>query len=151
MLIKKLDLKNSKAIAICAEMMANSEPWLTLGRDYEASVQTISMPNKEVYLAYKDNEILGFSVLNMQGAFIGYIQTLCISPTQRGKGIGSQLLSFVEDRIFRESPNIFMCVSSFNIGAQKLYQKLGYEVVGELKVYVLKAFGHNLMETFCLT
>jgi len=141
MQIKKLKFENIRAIEICAKMMARSEPWITLGRDYGASIQTLSDERKEVYLAYLANEIAGFIILNMQGAFVGYIQTVCISPEQRGKGIGSQLLGFAEERILSEAPNVFMCVSSFNAGAQKLYQKLGYEIIGELKDYIIA--GHS--------
>ena len=140
-LMKKLNIEDTNAIETCAKMMANSEPWITLGRDFEASVQTLSDPTKEVYLAYSADEIAGFIILNMKGAFIGYIQTVCISPMQRGKGIGSQLINFAEERIFGEVPNVFMCVSSFNTGAQKLYQKLGYEIIGEMKDYIIS--GHS--------
>jgi hypothetical protein len=47
-------LKTIKEIETCAQMMASSEPWLTLGRDYEASVKTLSVPTKEVYLGLSD-------------------------------------------------------------------------------------------------
>ena len=93
------ELENSAEIDVCARMMANSEPWITLRRGYEASVQTLSVPSKEVYLALSDDEIVGFIILNMQGAFIGFIQTVCVSPEWRGGGIGSKLLDFVEGRI----------------------------------------------------
>ncbi len=141
--IKKLE--NSDEINICAQMMANSEPWISLGRDYKASVQTLSVPSKEIYLALSGDEIVGFIILNMQGAFIGYIQTACVSPEWRGKGIGSKLLDFAEERILSETPNVFMCVSSFNGKAQRLYQRLGYEIVGELKDYIVSGHSEILM------
>ena len=129
----------------CAKMMAVSEPWITLKRDITASYKTISDPHKEVYIFYKPGKILGFIVINMQGAFRGYIQTICVAPKCRGKGIGTQLIEFAENRIFRDSPNVFICVSSFNSNAQKLYQRLGYQVVGELKNYISKGFSEILM------
>ena len=138
-------LENRREIDICAHMMANSEPWITLGRDYEASVKTLSIPTKEVYLAVVDGEIVGYIILNMQGAFIGYIQTVCVSPDRRNQGIGSVLLRFAEKRIFKEAPNIFICVSSFNKNAQRLYQSLGFEIVGELKDYVVSGHSEILM------
>lgn len=139
--IKKLDFANTDAIKRCASIMSRSDPWITLGRDYEASIQTLSDKAKEVYIANFANEIAGFIILNMQGAFVGYIQSVCISPELRGKEIGSLLLSFAEERIFSEVPNVFICASSFNSGAQKLYQKLGYKVVGKLEDYVIS--GHS--------
>ena len=143
--IEKLDLGDSSAIHICAEMMANSEPWITLGRDYEASIKTLSEPGKEVYLAYAEENIAGFIILNLQGAFAGYIQTVCVFPAFRGKGIGSQLMAFVEKRIFSAFPNVFICVSSFNPDAQKFYQRLGYEVVGKLRAYVVSEHDEILL------
>jgi [ribosomal protein S18]-alanine N-acetyltransferase len=84
---------------------------------------------------------VGFSILLMRGAFVGYIQSVCVAPEWRSKGIGSQLMSFLEQRILSETPNVFICVSSFNKGAQKLYERLGYEVIGELKDYIIP--GHS--------
>jgi ribosomal protein S18 acetylase RimI-like enzyme len=128
-------------IETCAQMMANSEPWITLGRDYEASIETLSVSTKEVYIGLIDREIVGFIILNMQGAFIGYLQTVCISSKWRGKGLGSKLIGYAEKRILRETPNVFICVSSFNKRAIRLYERLGYEEIGELKDYIVT--GHS--------
>ncbi len=125
----------------CARLMANSEPWITLRRSYEDSLRILNDPAREVYLAMASNRILGFIVIQMNGAFVGYIQTVAVVPEWRGKGIGSRLLKYAEERIFKEFPNVFMCVSSFNKKAQNLYQRLGYQVVGELKDFIVS--GHS--------
>ena len=49
-------------------MMAALEPWITLGRDYEASVKTFKDPVKDVYLGLFDKQIAGFLILNMTSA-----------------------------------------------------------------------------------
>jgi predicted GNAT family acetyltransferase len=77
----------------------------------------------------------------MTGAFVGYIQTVCIHPDRRGQGLGSKLVEFAEQRILAESPNVFMCVSSFNRDARRLYERLGYQVIGELTDYIVQ--GHS--------
>lgn len=134
-------LQGDAEIYACAHTMATSEPWLTLGRSYEESVAVLSDTSTEVYVAVAAEEVVGFVIINMQGAFRGYIQTLCVMPAWRGQGLGSRLIDFAEARIFREAPNVFMCVSSFNTRAQNLYRRLGYEVIGELKDYVVA--GHS--------
>jgi len=121
----------------CAQMMASSEPWITLGRDYARALRILNDPSREVYVAVMNRRIVGFTILNMQGAFVGYIQSVCVAPEWRGRGIGSRLMAFAEERIFRETPNVFLCVSSFNRRAQKLYEGLGYETIGELKDYIV--------------
>jgi ribosomal protein S18 acetylase RimI-like enzyme len=125
----------------CAELMANSEPWITLRRTYNESVRMLSDPSREVYVAVAEGEVIAFTILQMKGAFVGYIQTAGVKPGRRKGGIGSRLINFAEERIFAETPNVFICVSSFNAGAQRLYERLGYQVVGELKDYIIS--GHS--------
>lgn len=127
----------------CARLMSASDPWLTLGRSFEDCIRAVSGSGREVYIVTNDGMLMGFAVLQMTGIFRGYIQSVCIEPRYRSKGIGSALLKFCEERIFKESPNIFLCVSSFNRDAQRLYYKLGYEKVGELKNFIVQ--GHSEM------
>jgi ribosomal protein S18 acetylase RimI-like enzyme len=75
------------------------------------------------------------------GPFTGYIQTICIHPEHRGGGLGTQLVAFAEARIAAVSPNVFLCVSSFNPRARALYERLGYAYVGELADYLVR--GHS--------
>jgi len=88
-------------IAICAKMMAESEPWLTLRRSLEASIRTLQDPDKEVYVLEDDEEILGFVVLDLRGPFPGYLQTVCVRSGERGQGHGARLIEYAEERIFR--------------------------------------------------
>lgn len=129
----------------CARMMADSEPWLTLQRGYADLFKTVQNPAREIYMAKVEGEIAGLVMINMQGAFTGYIQTICVAPKWRSQGIGRQLMAFAEDRIFAETPNVFLCVSSFNTGAQNFYADLGYEVVGELRDYLVAGFSEILL------
>ena len=122
-------------------MMANSEPWITLRRDYDASLKILTDPSREVYLGIVGDEIVGFIVLNMHGAFVGYLQSVCVAPQWRSRGIGSELMDHVEERILGETPNVFICVSSFNPRVQRLYERRGYMVVGELKDWIIP--GHS--------
>ena len=125
----------------CARLMASTDPWITLGRGYDACARVIEDSTREVYVAENESGIAGFIVLCMVGAFVGYIQTVLVAPNQQGQGIGSKLVAYAEDRIFSESPNAFLCVSSFNSAARRLYERLGYRYVGELNDYLAR--GHS--------
>ena len=126
---------------VCAALMAASEPWLTLGHDYASLLRTMRAPGRECYLAHVGDHLAGFIILNLQGTFVGYIQTICIAPKSRGQGCGSTLIAFAEDRILRDHANVFLCVSSFNHAARRLYQRLGYAQVGELEDFLVA--GHS--------
>jgi ribosomal-protein-alanine N-acetyltransferase len=125
----------------CARLMACSEPWLTLGRTYETSLAIIQDPTRETYMTREAGQVTGFLIICMTGAFVGYIQTICVHPDHRGRGLGSRMVAFAEERILSEVPNVFMCVSSFNHAARRLYERLGYQVVGELTDYIMA--GHS--------
>jgi ribosomal protein S18 acetylase RimI-like enzyme len=138
-------LKGMNESEACARMMAESEPWITLERGYDDSFEIIADPTREVYLAAIGDEIVGFVVLEMSGAFVGYVKSICVSPRWRGKGVGGRLMAFAEERIFSEVPNVFLCVSDFNEGARRFYKRLGYEVVGELRDYIVPGRSEMLM------
>ena len=130
----------------CATLMSTSEPWIRFGRDFDKSYALVRDPSREVYVAVSGaapdaGSVLGFAVLVMQGAFVGYIQSLAVDDRWRGHGIGSALMEFVEHRVLREQPNVFICASSFNPGAQRLYERLGYRRVGELTDFMVA--GHS--------
>ncbi len=125
----------------CARMMADTEPWITLRRDYEACLRVVLDETRERYVAYRGADLAGLLILNLKGAFVGYIQTVCAAPQARGTGVGTALVAFAEERIFREFKNVFICVSDFNHGARRLYERLGYRLVGELVDYVVA--GHS--------
>jgi ribosomal-protein-alanine N-acetyltransferase len=127
--------------AECAGLMCSSDRWITLGSSYDESLAIVKDPAKEVYVASGEGTLAGFLIINMRGAFIGYIQTVCVAPAERGVGVGTSLVRFAEDRILGETPNVFICASSFNPRARQLYERLGYQVVGELKDYLVA--GHS--------
>lgn len=121
--------------------MSSSEPWLTLGRSFEDSLRIVQDPSREVYVAEDSQGLAGFLILCLTGPFTGYIQTVCLAPDRRGEGLGTQLVAFAEERIGRVSPNVFLCVSSFNHRARRLYERLGCEYIGELEDYLVR--GHS--------
>jgi ribosomal protein S18 acetylase RimI-like enzyme len=129
----------------CARLMSTSEPWVTLGRDYARALGFMRDPSREVYVVEHGDRFAGFLILNMQGTFRGYIQTICMAPEMRGRGFGSAVLGWAEARIYRDSPNVFLCVSSFNPAAQRLYIRLGYRVVGELHDFIVRGHAEILL------
>lgn len=138
-------LRNDDDARACAAMMCATDPWITIGRTFDECLIAVADPTREVWVAREDGAVRGFIIINMRGAFIGYIQTVCVDAGARGSGLGTQLVAFAEERIFRETPNVFLCVSSFNPRPRALYERLGYEVVGELKDYIIRGASEILM------
>lgn len=129
----------------CATIMSSTDPWIKLDYYYEKCLKAIQEPLKEIYVVRKDSQIIAFTVIVIAGAFKGYVQTLCVARDFRNLGFGTILLKHVEERIFKEFPNVFICVSSFNDRAHKLYNSLGYEDIGLLKDYVIQGHSEYLL------
>jgi [ribosomal protein S18]-alanine N-acetyltransferase len=138
-------LRTAKEARSCARLMAISEPWITLGRSYAQALKLLRDPAKEVFVAASKSAVLGFVIVDLRGPFSGYIQTIGVQPENRSRGIGRALIRFAERRILRKSPNVFLCVSSFNRKARKLYLRLKYRQVGRLTDYVVRGHSEILM------
>jgi ribosomal-protein-alanine N-acetyltransferase len=134
-------LETREEAEACARMLAGTEPWITLRRDYDACLRVVLDGTRERYVAHRGDRLAGVLILNLKGGFVGYIQTVCAAPEFRGTGVGTALVAFAEERIFREFKNVFICVSDFNHGARRLYERLGFRLVGELTDYVVA--GHS--------
>jgi ribosomal-protein-alanine N-acetyltransferase len=139
-------ISGDEEIRVCAEIMATSEPWITLGRTREQAERILGDREvHETYVAVHNGAVVGFVILVMKGAFVGYIRTIAVHADWRSRGLGRRLIWFAEERIFRDSPNVFLCVSSFNPRARALYERLGYDTVGELHDYVVRGHSEWLM------
>ncbi|MGE5405381.1 MAG: GNAT family N-acetyltransferase [Candidatus Saccharibacteria bacterium] len=142
-IIRKLSMMED--LHQCAEMMSSSEPWITLQRDYEKAVRVFQEELNENYVAEVSGRIAGFMILQLRGAFVGYIRSLGVAPEMRGQGIGTALLDFAEELVFSMYPNLFICTSSFNPRARALYERRGFREVGELTEFIVPGHSEILM------
>jgi ribosomal protein S18 acetylase RimI-like enzyme len=131
----------------CADIMASTDPWVTLSRTRDSTFVTVNSPEGETYVAATPaGEIAALVSIAMRVPLIrGYIVALAVRADYRNRGLGTRLLAFAEERIFRDSPNVFMCVSSFNTDAQRLYQRLGYTQIGEIADFVIPGASEFLL------
>jgi ribosomal protein S18 acetylase RimI-like enzyme len=66
-------------------------------------------------------------------------------PDWRNRHIGEMLIKHAEKRIFATHPNVFLCVSSFNRGAQHFYKRMGFKRIGTIKEYIVKGHSEYIM------
>ena len=116
------------------------EPWVTLGRTLESALQAI----QESYFAVASLR-RGFILWSTQGLLNGYIRTIAVEPAHQGQGLGQELIAYAERAILKQSPNVFMCVSSFNPRAQRLYERLGYQQIGCLSNLIIPGHDEHLL------
>jgi ribosomal protein S18 acetylase RimI-like enzyme len=130
-----------------ARLMATSEPWIRLRRGYEACLAVVQpQPDTEVFVAREGGAPVGLVVLRPRGvAGSPYLASIAVDPGARGRGVGSALLAFVEERYRPTYRHLFLCVSSFNERARRLYERQGFRAVGEFPDYVIDGASETLM------
>lgn len=122
----------------CARLMASSEPWLTLGRGYEDCLARCRHPEYDLLVARSGSQPCGFALFHPRGlAGSPYLAAISVDAQWRGRGIGISLIQAAE-RLYPEARHLFLLVSSFNHGARRLYERLGFQKVGEIPDYVIE-------------
>ncbi len=128
-------------VKTCDAIVAASEPWKTLGErfDFATALSRKVRTYDRAYVCTVEHKAVGFVIFSPQPVFArgGYIRSIGVAPSMRRLGIGGKLLSFAEKIISGFSPNIYLCVSSFNRKAQAFYKNAGYAMVGKLPDLIL--------------
>ena len=130
----------------CAGAMAQSEPWMTLGRSRDDCLARCTHPQYTLLLASIGTERCGCLLLHPRGvAGSPYIAALVVAPEWRSQKVGAALLNHAEE-ISQGARFVFLCVSEFNTRARAFYERHGYRCVGELPDYVIDGASELLMQ-----
>jgi len=145
----KLKKIRNEEVQQCVKILLESEPWITLGWTKKGATKAMKDGIRvgEVLVAVKGKEVAGFIVFLPKWGFPlgGYVRLLAVNEKCRGMGIGKILLKKAEERIFRNWPNVFLLVSSFNTSAQGFYRRLGYEKIGEIADATVRGHSEFIM------
>jgi hypothetical protein len=140
---------------VCAEIMSTTEPWLTFGRSFQQSLEILRDPAREVYVALDAPEGVAPRWGIRDPGHGWRLRRLHPSPSPSAMpgevaAVGTALIAFAERRILRETPNVFICVSSFNPalgvstnawGTKSWASLLDYMVRGHSEILLRKTNG----------
>jgi ribosomal protein S18 acetylase RimI-like enzyme len=90
-------------------------------------------------------ELAGFAWVIPRGAFgrYPYLRLLAVSPAAQSRGLGAQLLKAAEQQC-AGARQLLLMVSDFNQGAQRFYQRCGYQQVGSCPDYALDGIAEQI-------
>lgn len=126
-----------KHIVDCEEALINSE----LGKRYFSELGKArraleeGFNDNDLFVAVdNNNKCLGFVWVILNGIFHAhpYVHIIAVKNEYRGQGIGKMLLKHIEDLYFEDHSKLFLVVSDFNPDAKRLYQEIGYSVIGDI-------------------
>jgi ribosomal protein S18 acetylase RimI-like enzyme len=129
-----------------ARLMASSDPWITLGRGYEACLAACTSTLDLLDIAEISSERCGLVLVRPAGvAGAPYIVSIAVAPAYRSRGVGAALLAHVERTYRGRSRHLFLCVSSFNPRARAFYERHGFAAVGTLEAFLIDGADEILM------
>ncbi|MFG6116878.1 GNAT family N-acetyltransferase [Halobacillus sp. MO56] len=102
----------------------------------EGVAKNISNDDNFTFGAFKDNELVGVVTLLQDSAMKlrhrGNILGMYVTPQMRGTGIGESLLvnAIQQAEAIKTIEKINLTVVTSNVGAKKLYEKLGFKNFG---------------------
>lgn len=126
-----------------AKLISTTEAWTCYGIDYAQALGLFEKMEDTIFLALKNQEIVGFITLRLNGVGnIGaYIRMLAVAEHFRSQGIGKQLVEYAANLAFTQIPNLFLICSVENVRAQRFYEDAGFVRVGLLPDLVVS--GHD--------
>jgi ribosomal-protein-alanine N-acetyltransferase len=113
------------------------QPPFRFGRTYMR--QILGQPNTAAWIAEEDGRISGFAVVEWSrnaGEIRAYVQTIEVTPAERGRGIGGELLRRLEGSA-REAlaSSIWLHVDAENEIAMRFYEASHYVFVDKESNY----------------
>ncbi len=118
-----------------AEMLAASEPWLTLKFSAASLARYLTRDDAALrrYSISVGDDLAGVICVRYPWLRGPYVELLGLAPNYRGKGIGRQVLAWAESEARREAKNLWVVASSFNHQALNFYQSLGFYPIGPIQ------------------
>jgi len=116
------------------QLLSASDPWITLGytaADWDRVFCPIPQ-GRDSYVADLDGRVAGIALVREKFLLGDYLELLGVAGWARKQGVGSRLLTHVEQLVFSRTQNLFACVSDFNAAARAFYNKMGYQEIGPI-------------------
>ncbi len=112
------------------EKQCFSTPW-----SENALAEELDNPHARFFVCTKDGVVCGYiGAHNVVGEV--YITNVGVLPSYRGQGLGAMLVGFLKEYSKIENADfITLEVRKSNTVAIKLYEKMGFELVGERKSF----------------
>ncbi len=121
MIFRELDKANIDEIFSCISLSNETQGLFPSNRITPKEIEAFRKPEVNTIICEKNNEILGY------GTLCGtYISDLYVYPTMQRKGIGTKILSKLEEIAKESGKNQIKLIAVR--GSETFYQKQGYEI-----------------------
>ena len=145
MIVRPLEERD---VAQCAEILSSTPLWQRYGVTPESALRRFQegLQSDALILVMVDEQsagnaetVMGFAWVAVRGGFdrSPYLRLLAVRDSNRGAGLGHQLIQAMEDRLRQTGPDVFLLCADYNLAAQRFYEREGYLRVGQIPDYVI--------------
>ena len=91
-------------------------------------------PGHMIYFILSDESCVGFAHLGSRGGGMDWLEELFVLPEYQGRGIGSEAIRLIEEKVRRYSVSLYIEAAARNEAAIRLYHRLGYNCLNTITV-----------------
>lgn len=103
--------------------------WMPTLAEALSDLQNWTAEGHRFYFVMSGDTYLGFVHLGSRGCEIDWLEDLFILPEYQGQGIGSRVITLVEEIVKGYSESLYIEAAVRNTGAIRLYHRAGYDVL----------------------
>jgi diamine N-acetyltransferase len=114
--------------------LAAMDPWLTLGYSVEGLLHYLLRPDPALYrlAVFVDQTPGGLVCVRYPWLRGPYLELLAVLDGWQGRGIGREIVAWMETQCPSTAPNLWALASSFNAAARSFYRALGFTEIASL-------------------
>ena len=130
-----------------ATTLVTMNPWRTLEYQADALALYLSRPDPSLirFTIQSSGQLAGVLCLRYPWLKGIYLELLALFPAHQGLGLGREIMTWTEGRVRPDTKNFWVAVSSFNHGAQRFYQNLGFTQVACLQNLIKEGYDELLL------
>lgn len=116
---------------LLSSRLGSMDPWLSLGYSAEGLQHYLLRPDPALYrfAIYVGPVMSGLICVRYPWLRGPYLELLAVFEEQQGRGLGREVISWLQMQCPRTEPNIWTLTSSFNERAQLFYRSLGFSEI----------------------
>jgi diamine N-acetyltransferase len=120
--------------------LAAMDPWLTLGFQPKTLSAYFVRDDSALhrYAVLVDENVAGVICIRYPWLRGPYIELMGLLSDCQGRGLGKELLAWVESEVAGHARNLWLVTSSFNRRALHVYQKAGYQLLCQIESLVVE-------------
>ncbi len=143
----RLALVTSATAQVLSVLLCKMDPWRTLGYHADGLQRYLLREDPALVRAavFREGVLAGVMCVRSPWLCGASVELLAVLPENQGKGLGADVMAWIEDQAVMIGPNLWTTVSSFNGDAQRFYARNGFDQVACLADLIKPGFDELLL------